>query len=325
MLELGVKGARVLCQNSQIAILAKACHYVNTLKHFLMQSKTVTLTKQGLPAGVRQITSPPKQLYYRSHQNTNLKELLKRPRVAIVGSRGLTPYGRRVTIELARQLAEQGVVIVSGLALGVDATAHQATLDAGGLAIAVLPSPVDNIYPATNRSLAERIVAGGGVLVSEYADDIFSFKQNFIARNRLVAAFSQAVLITEAAEKSGSLHTARFALEQGKEVLAVPGPITSPTSVGTNNLIKAGAIPVTSYLDVLHALKLEDHHTPVKHVRGRNANEQIVLDLLLEGVNDGEQLLKRSRLSVSEFNQVLTMLEIGGKVRCLGNNHWAIY
>jgi DNA processing protein len=307
-----------------MAILAKACHNVNTSKYFHMKSKKLTLSKQGLPEELRRIASPPKQLYCRGVDQTNLKELLKRPRVAIVGSRSVTPYGRQVTIQLATKLAEQGIVIISGLALGVDAIAHQAALDAGGLTIAVLPSSVDTIYPASNRSLAERIVSQGGALVSEYGEDEPAFKQNFVARNRLVAGLGQAVLITEAAEKSGSLHTARFALEQGKDVLAVPGNITSPASVGTNNLIKSGAIPVTSYLDVLHALGLEDHQTPAREVRGRNAHEQTVLDLLLRGVNDGDQLLKQSKLSISEFNQVLTMLEIGGKIRSLGANQWSL-
>jgi DNA processing protein len=172
--------------------------------------------------------------------------------------------------------------------------------------------------------LADRILAQGGTLVSEYEEDIFNFKQNFVARNRLVAGLAQAVLIPEAAEKSGSLHTARFALEQGKDVLAVPGNITSRTSVGSNNLIKSGAMPVTSYLDVLHVLGLEDRQTPVREARGRNAHEQTVLDLLVKGVNDGEQLLKQSELSISQFNQVLTMLEIGGKIRSLGANHWTL-
>jgi DNA processing protein len=320
VLELGVKGARVLYQDSQIAILAKACHDVNTLKHFSMNIKKLTLGQQGYPESLRHIASPPKQLFCLG----NLKELLNKPRLAIVGSRSVTPYGRQATAQLAGQLAEQGVVIISGLALGVDAIAHRAALDAGGPAIAVLPSPVDKIYPATNRPLADKILEQGGAIVSEYNEALYDFKRNFIARNRLVAGLSQAVLITEAAEKSGSLHTARFALEQGKDVLAVPGNINSLTSVGTNNLVKAGATVVTSYLDVLHELGLKAHRTPAREVRGRNAHEQTVLDLLLRGVNDGDHLLKQSKLSISEFNQVMTMLELGGKIRVLGANQWSL-
>jgi DNA processing protein len=176
----------------------------------------------------------------------------------------------------------------------VDALAHQATLEAGGLAIAVLPGPVDNILPATNNRLAEQIIKQGGALVSEYPSDSIAYKANFFARNRLVAGLAQVLLITEAAEKSGSLHTARFVLEQGKDVLAVPGNITNLGSVGTNNLIKSGAIPVTSYLDVLHVLGLDAHHTAPAAARGRNAYEQRVLDLLLQGVSDGDGCSNRA-------------------------------
>lgn len=273
------------------------------------------------PTALRQIASPPRQLF---HRGAPLNELLKRPTLAIVGSRSVSSYGRQVTAKLAHDLAEQGIVIISGLALGVDALAHAAALDAGGLTIAVLPSPVDYIYPSTNAQLADRILANGGALISEYADDTYSFKTNFVARNRLVAGLSQAVLITEAAEKSGSLHTARFALEQGKDVLAVPGNINSVGSVGTNNLIKAGALPITDFVDVLNAMDLKQHHTKPKDVKGRNAHEQTVIDLLIQGNNDGDELLKKSQLSTSDFNQVMTMLEIGGKIRALGANKWSL-
>ena len=216
-------------------------------------------------------------------------------------------------------------MIVSGLALGVDCIAHQATLDASGLAIAVLPSPLDAIAPSSNRRLGQEIIDKGGALVSEYDSGVHPVKQYFIARNRLVSGLADAVLITEAAEKSGSLHTARFALEQGKDVLAVPGNITNSGSVGTNNLIKSGATPVTSYLDVLHVLGLEGHQAIAHEIKGRNAYEQRVLELVLQGVNEGEELLRQSDLSASEFNQVLTMLEISGKVRSLGANRWSLY
>lgn len=283
--------------------------------------KKLTFKSSGFPEVLRHIPAPPKQMYV---TGAPLEELLKRPRVAIVGSRKITPYGKQVTARLAKELVEQGIVIISGLALGVDANAHQAALEAGGQAIAVLPGPIEKIVPATNRPLARRILEQGGALVSEYEEGEEPFKQNFIARNRLVAGLADAVLITEAGEKSGSLHTARFTLQQGKDVLAVPGNITSQASVGTNNLIKAGATPVTSYVDVLHILGLADHQTAAREVRGRNANEQTVLDLLLRGVSDGAQLLEQSSLPVSQFNKVLTMLEIGGKVRPLGANQWSI-
>jgi DNA processing protein len=288
-----------------------------------MNIKKLTLKSADFPGVLRNIPAPPEVLY---HAGAPLNDLLKRPAVAIVGSRNVSAYGRQVTIDLAGRLAEQGVVVISGLALGVDGIAHRAALEAGGLAIAVLPSPLDAIAPSTNRRLGQEILDKGGALVSEYPSGTHPVKQYFIARNRLVSGLADAVLITEAGEKSGSLYTARFAREQNRDVLAVPGNITNIGSVGTNNLLKSsGAAPVTSYLDVLHALQLEDHQTAAHEVRGRNAHEQTVLDLILQGINEGDQLLKLSRLSTSQFNQVLTMLEIGGKIRPLGANHWAIF
>lgn len=280
------------------------------------------LKSTAFPETLKQMAKPPKQLYV---AGTPLEELLKLPRVAIVGSRDVTPYGKQVTLQLAGQLAEQGVVIISGLALGVDCLAHRAALDASGLAIGVLPCPIEKIVPVTNRRLGQEIVDNGGTLVSEYDAGTPPQKQYFIARNRLMSGLADVLLITEAAEKSGSLHTANFALQQGKDVLAVPGGIYSSGSVGTNNLIKSGAVPVTSYLDVLHALGLKDHQAPAPKVRGRNAHEQTVLDLLLRGIISGETLLEKSKLSTIQFNQALTMLEIGGKIRPLGANQWSIY
>lgn len=278
-------------------------------------------TDKRFPESLRHIPGAPKELYV---AGKSLPELLKRPRVAIVGSRKISPYGKAVTAQLASDLAGQGIVIVSGLAFGVDAAAHQAALEAGGGAIAVLPTPLSKIYPASNRQLAETILKQGGALVSEYALDSEVFKTNFVARNRLIAGLADAVLITEAALKSGSLHTARFALEQGKDVLTVPGNITSETSEGANNLIKAGAHLVTSYLDVLHVLGLKDK-AEHKTVKGGTETEQALLDLLTSGVSDGEKLQRQSGLDISTFNQTLTMLEITGKVRSLGANNWTIY
>jgi DNA processing protein len=317
VLEIGVKGTRVQILNSQFASLANICLSVNTKKYFSMNSNKLT----HIPKVLQQIPSPPKQLF---HAGTDLKSLLCRPRVAIVGSRSVSLYGRQITLQLAGQLSEQGVVIISGLALGVDGLAHQAALAAHGLTIAVLPGPLDNIAPPTHQQLAEQIIAQGGALLSEYPPGEFPAKQNFIARNRLVSGLADALLITEAAEKSGSLHTARFALEQGKEVMAVPGNITSATSVGTNNLLRSGATPVASCNDVLEVLGIANHATPASAVKGRNAHEQRVLDLMLTGLRDGEELLMGSQLTVQEFNQVLIMLELGGKIRSLGYNQWAI-
>jgi DNA processing protein len=260
-----------------------------------------------------------KRLFVKSD---NLEDILSRPRVAIVGSRKVTPYGRAVTAKLAGELAEQGIVIVSGLAYGVDAIAHRAVLEKGGLTIAVLPSSLDDIYPRAHRGLAEQIVQGGGALLSEYQPGTPAYKWNFIERNRIVSGIADVLLITEAATNSGTMHTARFALEQGKDVLCVPGNIMSPTSEGTNNLIKTGATLVSSTEDILNVLGLKPASKKV--VTGSTPEEQRLLDLLGENVMDGNQLLESSELALEKYNQALVMLEITGKIRNVGNNQWAV-
>lgn len=285
-----------------------------------MSVKKVLLNANGYPSALVALAQPPKQLFI---QSDNWEDLLNRPRVAIVGSRKVTAYGRAVTAKLASELAAQGIVIVSGLALGVDGIAHQAALDAGGLTIAVLPTGLDRIYPASHHSLARKIAAQGGALVTEYGDGAEVYKTNFVARNRIVAALSNAVLVTEAALKSGSLHTARFALELGLDVLAVPGNITSAASVGTNNLIKYGAAPVSETADILHALGMKARPAAAP-TTSANSGEQLLLDLLGQGTTDGAALLHASQLSVEAFNHTLTMLELTGRIRPLGANQWSL-
>lgn len=250
---------------------------------------------------------------------------MSRRRVGIVGSRLMSAYGRQVTALLARELAEQGIAIVSGLALGVDAQAHQAALEAGGICLAVLPTPVTDVRPAANRRLAEAIIAGGGALISQYPPGSESHKGNFVARNELVAAVSEVVVITEAAANSGSLHTANFASDMQTEVRAVPGNVTSPSSVGANNLIKAGkAGAVTCTQDILHALGIYSSADTRQKPKGETPEEQQLLDLIASDVHDGEALLQASQQPIATFNQALTMLEIAGYVIPLGANRWGL-
>lgn len=286
-----------------------------------MKVNKLTLESSEFPEVLHTIPQPPKELYT---LGANINDLLSRPCVTVVGSRKVSAYGKTVTTQLARELARAGVVIISGLALGVDALAHKAALEAGGLTIAVLPCGLDRIHPRNHHSLAKQILEQGGALVSEYPPGMPTLKYHFVARNRIASGLANAVLITEAAEKSGTLHTAQFAIEQGKEVLAVPGNITSPTSAGTNNLIKAGASPVTSVDDVFHVLGIQPAQAAAKAPTSSNPNEQVILRLIYDGTSSGTELLTVSKLEVSLFNQTLTMLEITGRIRPLGNNHWAL-
>ncbi len=248
----------------------------------------------------------------------------RRPTVAIVGSRKPTAYGREVTQHIAGELARRGVVIVSGMALGVDAIAHQAALDAGGRTIAVLANGLHRYYPATNTQLGKHIIASGGAVISEYEPGVEPRDFQFLERNRIVSGLSDAVIITEAAARSGTLNTAAHALTQGKDLYVVPGNITSPMSAGCNLLLAQGASPLVDIDDLLVKL-LPDYQVPAHTVaKGSTPLEQRILDLLASGVRDGDAILAQLDTSATEFNTALTMLEISGSIRSLGANQWTI-
>lgn len=274
----------------------------------LMQKSYTGTELMGIAPQLRALPQPVTAL----HVQGELKNLLDRPWIAIVGSRKVSPYGRIVTQKIATELARAGVVIISGLALGVDSIAHTATLDAGGDTIAVLPTGLDRIYPASHHNLARRIVKQGGALISEYPDGQGApMKHQFIARNRIIAALSQAVIIPEAAAKSGSLHTANFALEQGIEVFAVPGNITSLNSAGTNQLIKDGAHCLTNAHVIFEALDIN----AVQNTNPKlNNTESIVIAALSDRSMDFTELKVQTRLSTSRLLQTLTILEIQGLI-----------
>jgi len=281
----------------------------------------LTLAQSELPPALLPLSHPVRQLHV---SGASLDELLARPRIAIVGSRKITPYGRGVTEDISSYLAQAGVVVVSGLALGADSVAHQACLAAGGQTIAVLPCGPERVYPSTHTNLARQIIEQGGTLVTEYDEGTEPYKLNFLERNRIIAALSDAVIVTEAAMRSGSLNTANHALELGKPVFAVPGNITSTLSAGCNNLIKAGAIPVTTPQDILDAMGWHIPGKTKKKVTGNTDEERIILNLLEEGVSDGGELLVKSNLDAGVFNQHLTMLEITGRIRPTGANNWSL-
>jgi len=248
----------------------------------------------------------------------------RRPTVAIVGSRKPTAYGREVTYQLAYDLAKRGIIIVSGLALGVDGIAHRATLDADGTTIAVLANSVDSIYPATHVGLSKDIINSGGAIISEYEPITEARDFQFLERNRIVSGLSDAIIVTEAASRSGTLSTVMHALEQGREVFVVPGNITSPLSAGCNNLIKQGAHPITCAQDVLEIIAPDLLQPQTSLALGSNPKESIIISLLQSGVRDGDELQLLSELDVSEFSMTLTMMELSGTIRALGGNQWTL-
>ncbi len=285
-----------------------------------MTTYTAKDTDAIFPKVLRHIPQPPKQLYIASN---NWEELLLKPKVAIVGSRKVTNYGKAVTQQFAETLSRAGVVIVSGLAYGVDAVAHRSALAGDGHTIAVLPTELHNVYPRQHRQLASEIIKQGGALITEYGQGSLPHKGRFVERNRIVSGIADILLVTEAAAKSGTLHTANFALDQGKEIFAVPGAITNMNSEGANRLIKTGAQPALSPHDILEALGLSTAmRAPAK---SDNPNEQLLIDLLVEESRDSAELLALSMLPVQLFNQTVTMLEIKGIIKPLGSNQWALH
>lgn len=280
---------------------------------------TLKLSDPLYPAALKNINQPPDQLYW---LGTPINNWLASPKLAVVGSRKISQYGREVTSSLANQLAASGVVIISGLAYGVDATAHQAALAANGRTVAVLPTAVDKIYPASHANLAKQIIAAGGTLISEYAATDAVYKANFTLRNRIISGLADAVVITEAAALSGSLNTARYALEQGRTVLAVPGNINSSNSEGANQLIKAGALPVTSADDILFALGLSPGKQASKPPYRGSAHEVAALKLMEAGVSDQEDLARQLQLDGAATASLLIGLEVAGQIKPAGGGQW---
>lgn len=286
------------------------------------------------------IALKPKTLYFRGKLPENMvkkpknkteQTRTKRPKtVAIVGSRHNTRYGEEIAYKLAYELAKKGVVIVSGLAYGIDSIGHKGCLAAGGTTVAVLGTPINRIYPQNHLPLAKEIIEKGGAIISEYApgSEVFP-KTSFLERNRLISGLSDVVVVVEAAEKSGSLNTATHALEQGKTVFAVPGNITNPYSQGCNKLIKQGALPYTEPKDILELLFPEDYVKKHKKLKQQNLIgdtdvETLILQALASGLRSGEEIMKATNLPPEVFNQTVTLLEIKGRLRSLGMNHWGL-
>lgn len=263
------------------------------------------------PASLRTVDGAPPVLYVRGRIVSQDEWA-----VAIVGTRRATSYGREVTRVLATELAQAGVTVVSGLALGIDTVAHHAALDAGGRTIAVLGSGVDQIYPPQNRGLA-RTIASQGALVSEYAIGVRPDANNFPPRNRIISGLSRGVIIVEAGERSGALITARFAADQGRELFAVPGSILSPGSAGCNLLIQQGATPLLTVDDVLEQLNLSrisEHHAVRQSVPPDPAEAALLDHLTSEPVHI-DDLVRATALTPGQVSSLLALMELKGLVR----------
>jgi DNA processing protein len=243
--------------------------------------------------------------------------------VAIVGTRRVTAYGRQVAEEVAATLARSGVTVVSGLARGIDAVAHQAALNAGGRTLAVLGSGVDCIYPPEHRKLAERIAAQGA-LVSDYAPGTPPEANNFPPRNRIISGLARAVVIVEAGLDSGALITASFAAEQGREVFSVPGNINAPQSQGTNRLIRDGARPLLSPQDILELLNLNmaTEQRTARAVLPADAGEAQLLKVLNRQPLHVDEIRSQTGMPIEKVTATLALMELKGMVRQVGGMNY---
>jgi len=271
--------------------------------------RVVRRRDDGYPVLLGQIPDPPAGLWVRGDAPL---ELLDRPAVAIVGARACSGYGRSVARALATGVAAAGAVVVSGMARGVDGEAHRGALAAGGATVAVLGCGVDRDYPAAHAELARSIVASGGLVVSEYEPGVEPAPWRFPARNRIIAGLARATVVVEARERSGALITADFALEDGREVLAVPGEITSGLSAGTNALLRLGAAPATGVADVLEALGLDT--PPTTAAVPDDPAAQAVLVAVAAGAGTPDELTRATGLGAGDLAAALTLLELAGAV-----------
>lgn len=266
------------------------------------------------PDELKTIPYPPLFLYLAGV----LKPAIK---IAIVGTRRPTPYGKEVTQYFSGELAGLGISIVSGFARGVDTIAHRSCLERGGHTVAVLGSGLDYIYPPENRPLFDAIISSEGAIVSEFPLGTRPRRENFPRRNRLISGLSHGVLVIEAGEKSGTLHTVRWAQEQGKEIFAVPGNIFSESSKGTHFLIREGAIPVTNPAEILEYLNIEKSEFPSNKQKDYSeplsALEERILGYLSAYPVHFDELVELTDLPTSELLTVLSELEIKGLVKTL--------
>ncbi len=280
--------------------------------------RLLTWADADYPASLRSIYHPPPVLYVKG-------ELCPEDEwaVAVVGTRRATVYGKEAARVIAGDLARNGVTIISGLARGIDAQAHQAALDAGGRTIAVLGCGIDRIYPPEHRKLAEAVIAQGA-LVSEYALGTPPESGNFPPRNRIISGLSLGVVIVEAGVGSGALITADYAAEQGREVFAVPGNIFSRGSEGCNALIRDGAHPVLGVNDILEVLNLTmvSQQAEVRAVVPENETEARLLTYITAEPIHVDELGRRSGLPIAQVSSVLALMELKGMVRQVGGMNY---
>lgn len=281
----------------------------------------MTLYDKNYPSLLAEIPDAPVILYIKGDP-----EVLSSPCISVVGSRKYTNYGKSVAYKLSRQCASKGLTIVSGLALGIDAFAHQAAVDVGGKTIGVLGCGLDQIYPVSNFALTKEILQNGGTIITEFPPGTPPLRYNFPARNRIIAGLSTGTLVVEAAKESGALITAYQALEYNREVFAVPGNIDSESSEGANQLIKNGAKVVTKYEDIFEELNIEEIKAieKSKKIIPQSKEETIISEFIKSEAKQIDELVSSGKINIVALNTALTIMEMKGLIENLGGGRYKL-
>lgn len=273
-----------------------------------MNNNEIKLLKENaklFPPLLKETPHTPAEIYIKGNE-----EVLSNKAISIVGTRKTTPLGLKIAEDFAYACSKAGFTIVSGLAMGIDSSAHKGALRAGGETIAVLGMGIDRIYPAQNEGLANEIIKTGGAIVSEYKPGAPSYKGNFIARNRIISGLSLATIVVEAPKRSGALSTAGFAGEQGREVFVIPGPINSPNYMGSHELIRDGAILVTSPEEILGDLGVTSRVN--NRVNNYDKDTTIVLNAIekIGGEVTVDELIEKTEIDTNKIVSILGVLSI---------------
>jgi len=324
------KGAKDFsCQDKKLKFpLGKKeafCTYLNEekVKQILVAchrtgAKIIPFFSSDYPRLLQEIPDFPVVLYCRG----SLALFKDKYPVAVVGARRATPYGLSYTRKVARHLAEAGATVISGLALGIDAEAHRGALEADGKTIAVLGTAIDEIYPTAHINLAAEIIKKGGLIVSEYPPGYPTYRVNFPFRNRIIAGLSRATLVTEAAEKSGALITARLAADYNREVFALPADPEKISHRGTNQLIQSGAHCALAADDILKMLGLEKSSPKRKASLGKE--EQAILEVVSSGERSFDKIAAGAKIDAAHLNSILLQLEIKGLMKNVRGEYYCV-
>ena len=279
--------------------------------------KLILSEEEDFPKNLKEMPWPPLAIYIQG----SLEPIRS---IAIVGTRKVTPNGKLLAKQIAKELSQSGIQIISGLAMGVDESAHSGTLEGNGKTIAVLPTGLGNIYPRQNHDLSQKILRSGGALVSEFHFDYKPYISSFIQRNRIVSALSMATVVVEAPEKSGALATARFAIEQNRDVLVVPGPANHPNYKGSHKLIREGAGLISCASEILEDLGIENENTANQNAQGglfdqvKNIKITDEERIVLEAINQlgwpvsVDKISEVTKIQVQKANQIIAFLTIKG-------------